>query len=427
MESPAEFRDFAALKREKFNDERISTITSREQINTEHLIEKCFDRFEQLKCLDQSLPYFYRDQHIRYLENALRYLSSSYECLDSSRPWLVYWILNPAHLLNFKFSDELLDNVVDFLEKCRAPTGGFGGGPGQYAHLAPTYAAVNSLCIIGTERAYEAINRKTLKQFLLSVRDPDGAFRLHVDGETDVRGAYCALSCAKLVNFSEEEEKEVFRGTADWVASCQTYEGGFGGAPDLEAHGGYTFCGIASLVFLGCTDKCNLDRLLKWTASRQMRFEGGFQGRTNKLVDGCYSFWVGAIFPIVKAILMKNDPAASEILQNHLLNSEALQEYILLCCQKPNGGLIDKPGKPQDLYHTCYTLSGVSVAQHCSSYLQPYVLGNPENELLPVHPLHNVPPMSVINCIKYFQKCSFYDDEMSSDKSDETNNSKPSS
>ena len=25
-----------------------------------------------------------------------------------------------------------------------------------------------------------------------------------------------------------------------------------------------------------------------------MRLEGGFQGRTNKLVDSCYSFWQGA-------------------------------------------------------------------------------------------------------------------------------------
>lgn len=26
-----------------------------------------------------------------------------------------------------------------------------------------------------------------------------------------------------------------------------------------------------------------------------MKFEGGFQGRANKLVDGCYSFWVGGV------------------------------------------------------------------------------------------------------------------------------------
>jgi prenyltransferase beta subunit len=33
-----------------------------------------------------------------------------------------------------------------------------------------------------------------------------------------------------------------------------------------------------------------------------MTFEGGFQGRTNKLVDGCYSFWVGALIPLIEAV-----------------------------------------------------------------------------------------------------------------------------
>lgn len=43
----------------------------------------------------------------------------------------------------------------------------------------------------------------------------------------------------------------------------------------------------------------------RWTVNKQMKFEGGFQGRTNKLVDGCYSFWCGAIVPIVQAIISK--------------------------------------------------------------------------------------------------------------------------
>ena len=129
------------------------------QTKTEHSIEKCFDRFDHLVCLDKQLPILHRKEHIRFIEVALRHLSSSYECLDSSRPWLVYWILNSAHLLNHKFSDELLNQTIDFLVKCRSDDGGFCGGPGQYPHLATTYAAVNSLCIIGTERAYEAIDR----------------------------------------------------------------------------------------------------------------------------------------------------------------------------------------------------------------------------------------------------------------------------
>ncbi len=30
--------------------------------------------------------------------------------------------------------------------------------------------------------------------------------------------------------------------------------------------------------------------------------EGGFAGRTNKLVDGCYTFWQGALVPLIHAL-----------------------------------------------------------------------------------------------------------------------------
>lgn len=36
-----------------------------------------------------------------------------------------------------------------------------------------------------------------------------------------------------------------------------------------------------------------------------MQLEGGFQGRPNKLVDGCYSFWVGGLFPLLEAIMTR--------------------------------------------------------------------------------------------------------------------------
>jgi prenyltransferase beta subunit len=35
------------------------------------------------------------------------------------------------------------------------------------------------------------------------------------------------------------------------LCSCQTYEGGFGGEPGSEAHGGYVFCAFAALIILG--------------------------------------------------------------------------------------------------------------------------------------------------------------------------------
>lgn len=46
------------------------------------------------------------------------------------------------------------------------------------------------------------------------------------------------------------------------VFSCQNWEGGLGGMPGLEAHGGYTFCGMAALVILGKEHMLDLKALL---------------------------------------------------------------------------------------------------------------------------------------------------------------------
>lgn len=43
---------------------------------------------------------------------------------------------------------------------------------------------------------------------------------------------------------------------------------------------------------------------------RQMRLEGGFQGRTNKLVDGCYSFWQGGAFPLINQLIKSQGKSA---------------------------------------------------------------------------------------------------------------------
>jgi protein farnesyltransferase subunit beta len=46
------------------------------------------------------------------------------------------------------------------------------------------------------------------------------------------------------------------------LLSCQTYEGGFGACPGAEAHGGYTFCGYATLLLLDRESICDRDSLL---------------------------------------------------------------------------------------------------------------------------------------------------------------------
>jgi len=39
--------------------------------------------------------------------------------------------------------------------------------------------------------------------------------------------------------------------------------------------------------------------LIKWVSDRQMALEGGFNGRSNKVVDACYTFWIGAVFKLL--------------------------------------------------------------------------------------------------------------------------------
>ncbi|CAG5132348.1 unnamed protein product [Candidula unifasciata] len=390
----------------KFNDEGLPTRTSHEQKQVEDSILKCYRSFITSLDIYPDVPFLERESHVEFLLKGLKQLSSSYECLDSSRPWLCYWILHSLELLEAPITEDKALQIAEFLGRCQHRDGGFGGGPMQYPHLAPTYAAVNSLCILSniTDRVFNVLKQVSLEKlynFLMRMKTRDGAFQMHDGGEVDIRGVYCALSVARLTNILT---KELLEGVSDFIIRCQTYEGGFAGYPGLEAHGGYTFCGIAALVLLGHTERCDLRSLLRWTANRQTQLEGGFQGRTNKLVDGCYSFWQGATFPIIHMISCTDDDDQNLSATRWMFHQEALQEYILICCQHSYGGLIDKPGKARDHYHTCYCLSGLSVAQHFLGGLlsNDIVIGNPQNRLRPVQPVYNLSIDSVIMAQQHF-------------------------
>jgi protein farnesyltransferase subunit beta len=63
----------------------------------------------------------------------------------------------------------------------------------------------------------------------------NGGFHMHEDGEIDVRGSYCAMAVAHMLNLTNQE---LTAGVGAYIATCQTYEGGIGGEPGVEAHGG---------------------------------------------------------------------------------------------------------------------------------------------------------------------------------------------
>ena len=290
-----------------------------------------------------------------------------------------------------------------------------------------------------------------------------------------------------------------------------------GGEPGNEAHGGYTYCGLAALILLDRIDAINVPELVRWVAHMQGSMEGGFKGRTHKLVDGCYSFWQGATFALIKTYFAANtDPwqqlvrplsentdglddlpmydaavvpysphqeamnqgekklrkRAEELaidleeglrflvrrsgegdipferrlrldlfqstfeecqatmhaidvafsvafpigseerrqlpftqMENRdgheqlLFDNIGLQFWILLHCQMEMGGLRDKPNKAADPYHTCYCLSGLSVAQHSAGI----VLGPEQNALIETDPLLNVITEKAKAAVQYYK------------------------
>ncbi|KAL1743660.1 terpenoid cyclases/protein prenyltransferase alpha-alpha toroid [Schizophyllum fasciatum] len=349
-----------------------------------------------------------KNAHIQFLvRNLVQGFPARYMSQDASQPWLLFWTFQAFSVLQVGLDPGNRQRAIDTILAWQHPDGGFGGGPGQNAHLLPTYASVCALAIAGRPGpggGWDDIDRQKMYRFFMSLKQPDGSFLVSRNAEVDVRGIYCLIVTAVLLNICTPELVE---GTASFIASCQTYEGGFSSAsqpyfstgpdgyptllasprPPLgEAHGGYTFCALASWVILqpyiarmsNPKPSINLQSLLRWCAHMQgTEIElGGFKGRTNKLVDGCYSWWVGGCFALLQSLGLRHqhdvasneapqaDDGAWDDVDDSLFNRKALQEYILFAGQHPSGGLRDKPPKGADAYHTLYCLSGLSAAQH---------------------------------------------------------------
>lgn len=74
----------------------------------------------------------------------------------------------------------------------------------------------------------------------------------------------------------------------------------------MESHGGTTFCAVAALKLSDQLDVLSpkvIEQIKRWLIFRQ---EDGFNGRPNKPVDTCYSFWIGSTLKILDAFHLTN-------------------------------------------------------------------------------------------------------------------------
>ncbi|KAK4190845.1 protein farnesyltransferase subunit beta [Podospora australis] len=397
---------------------------------------------EEVQYNEHGVPNLTREKHIQFLQQSLGRLPGRFVAADASRPWFLYWCLSALAMLGEDVSS-YREAVAETARSMQNDSGGFGGGGRQLSHMATTYAVVLALALVGGEEAYEVVDRKAMWKWLCSLKQPDGGFQVCLGGEEDIRGAYCASVIITLLDlpldltpespaYKEDGSANLFTGVADYVRRCQTFEGGISGQPNAEAHGAYAFCALGCLALLDHPGRIipkylNVRRFVAWLSARQYAPEGGFSGRTNKLVDGCYSHWVGGCFPLVEACLNKSkDPKLPPPTQS-LFSREGLIRYILCCCQDQTkrGGLRDKPGKMSDAYHTCYVLSGLSSAQHqwllddddedanletaktpewiALPYLDGEQIFDAKDRVRPIHPVYAIPQPNVRAIQAYFR------------------------
>lgn len=283
---------------------------------------------------ERSHPTLSRQKHLEFLQQMLNPASWAHEVLYMCQTWLIFWAVQAAEILDVLdtlFELVSREHLVSFLflhivsepfiylegisDHSRYAVCGFAGSPrGKEPHLLATFAACCALCILDVQ-SLRNLPREGIKRWMLSIRTDEGSFRTFAHGEVDLRCSYTAAVITSLLGLDEPDTFSLEDGdiaqrriltpmTASYVASCQTHEGGFACAPSgCEAHGSYTFCGLGALFIMGEMHRCYLPSLLRWLALRQLSFEGGFSGRTNKLVDACYSYWVGASHVLVKAEL----------------------------------------------------------------------------------------------------------------------------
>lgn len=207
-----------------------------------------------------------------------------------------------------------------------------------------TYCALSTLVIMGDDLS--RVDRRSIIAGLRHLQLPNGSFKPSVlGGESDMRLVYCAVAVSRLLNDWSGIDKDK---CAQFIKNSLSYEGAFAQCPGAEAHGGSTYCALASLKLMSKLEDTltsqEIDSLTRWCINR---LENGFSGRPNKDQDTCYSFWIGACLVILDHF--------KYVEQRNLID-------FVLTAQEERGGLSKKPDFYSDPLHTYLGFAGLTFA-----------------------------------------------------------------
>ncbi|KAJ3225577.1 Geranylgeranyl transferase type-1 subunit beta [Chytriomyces hyalinus] len=327
---------------------------------------------------------FPRKEDVRYFGYGLNLLPSHLTEYDTSRMAMAFYSLSGLDICGAADSDFVRKNRRDWIDwvyaqqvlpswdagKEPVPDGcswtcfGFRGSPSSgrafdpnatrsekwchdTSHVAMTYTALALLVILGDDLS--RVNRVAIVNWLKHSQTKLGSFVASEDNsESDMRFLFSACSISYILNDFSGIDKEA---AVRYILNSKSHENAFGQGAELEAHGGSTYCAVASLALMDRLDALDADsvklHLIEWLLKRQQE-DGGFAGRPGKVSDTCYSFWIGGTLEILGAY--------------QFVDADANRAFLETTVSK-NGGFSKVPDCNADPLHSYMGLAGLSVAK----------------------------------------------------------------
>lgn len=323
-------------------------------------------------------PPFYHDLHVQYIEGLASKIDrpGSYEgaVTEHLRMSGIYWSLTAISLLlpadevdkRMGITSTLQEaepspskpSIIDFIFDCfDEKSGGFGGNKFQDGHILYTLSALQILALADSlnHPRFEEIKPAVI-EFIASLQQSDGSFAGDEWGEVDTRFSYCALSALSILGQLDDVGVNGPNDTAavidvdkaaEYVVSCQNFDGGFGCHPGAESHAGQIFTCVGALSIACRLDLLRDPELLCWWLAERQCDSGGLNGRPEKQADVCYSWWILSALSILGRV--------------DWIRGDKLAAFILKCQDDDDGGIADRPGDMVDVFHTFFGIAGLSL------------------------------------------------------------------
>ncbi|KAK5649841.1 hypothetical protein RI129_000870 [Pyrocoelia pectoralis] len=305
----------------------------------------------------------HRKVHIKYLLRFLDGLPSEFTSCDTTRITIAYFIISSLDVLNSLnlINAERRIAIIEWIYSLQVVNdeelvSGFQGSSTlntsfnktsnslyKWSHLAGTYCGLCSLIILGDDLS--KVNRGAIIKSLKSLQLADGCFTGAKSGtENDMRFLFMATSICYILN--DWSAIDITK-AINFIKNSISYDYGIGQGPELESHGGSAYCAVATLCLINKLDTLTtkqIEGLQRWLLNRQLT---GFQGRPNKPIDTCYSFWVGAALKMLDAF--------------HYTNYQDNRSFILATQNNIIGGFSKWVNTHSDPLHTYLGLAGLSL------------------------------------------------------------------